>query len=145
QINQVMYLRNHQEGSAIKRVRPGGENANSSIGFQPISGLPSRRCRCHGKIDLCAFASTNPVALELFDSLGPIEGVELNEQPLGIRSDAQHPLSHGPSNNRKTPNLAFSVNNFLVRQYCAQFRTPVDRDIREISESNAVRISSVIG
>src|SRR3954451_19473224 len=140
-----MFRRDHQEGAAIKRVRPGGENANSSIGFQPIPGLPRRRCRSHGKLDLCTFTSTNPVALELLDSLRPIERVELSEQPLGIRSDAQHPLSHRPSNNRKTPNLAFSVNNFLVRQYCAQFRTPVDSDIRDISESNAVRISSAIG
>src|SRR5436190_3271204 len=140
-----MFRRENQERTSIKRVRPGSENANSSIGFPPISGLPRQGCRCHGKIDLCAFTSTNPVALELFDSLRPIEGVELSEQPLGICSDAQHPLSHRPSNNRKTADLAFSVNNFLVRQYCAQFRTPVDGDVRDISESNTVRISSAIG
>src|SRR5436309_298719 len=104
-----MFRREHQERAAIKRVRSGSENANSSIGFLPISGLPRQGCRGHGKIDLCAFTSTNPVALELFDSLRPIEGIELSEQPLGIRSDAQHPLSHRPPNNGETPNLAFSV------------------------------------
>src|SRR5262249_35286659 len=122
----------HQESTAIKRIGPRGENTDPLIHVLDL------------EIDLRAFASANPIALEQFDSFGPIQTLEFVEQSLRVCSDAQHPLSHWSSNNRETANLAFSVHNFFVCQDCPQFRTPVHWDISDISKTNAVRISSSI-
>ena len=97
------------------------------------------------EIDFRAFAPANPIALKQFDSLGPIQFFEIVEQSLSIGSDAQHPLPHWPSNHRESTNFALSIHDFFVGQNCAELSTPVDRDIRNIGESNALRITSAIG
>src|SRR5207247_3785832 len=97
------------------------------------------------EIGLRALASANPVALEQFNSLGPIQFVEPIEQSLRKSSDTQHPLPHRSSHNRKAANLAFSVYNLLVRQDRAQLRTPVHRHICNIRQPDTVRVSSAIG
>src|SRR6516164_7059680 len=128
-----MFRREQQECAAVNGVGSGSENANLLIQILNL------------EIDLRACASANPIALEQFDSFRPIKAPEFIEQSLRIRSDAQHPLPHRSSNNRKAANLAFSIYNFLVCQDCAQIRTPVDRDISDVSEANTVRIGSAIG
>src|SRR5438094_1284805 len=130
-----MFRREHQECTAVSRVGSRSENAN----FGPAITDPG-----YSKIDLRAFASANPIALQQFDSFRPIKALEFIEQSLRISSDAQHPLPHWSSNNRKAANLAFSIYNLLIRQDCAQLRTPVHRDVSDISEANAVRIGSAI-
>src|ERR1041385_9047940 len=127
-----MFWRQDQESTAVKRIGPRRENTNLLIQILDL------------EIDLCAFASANPIALEQFNRLGPIKAVELIEQSLRISSDAQHPLPHRSSNNRKTANLAFSIYDLLVRQDCAQIRTPIDRNISNVSEANSVWIGSPI-
>src|SRR5258708_4336944 len=128
-----MFRREHQECAAVKRVSSRSENANPLIYFLNL------------EIDLRALASANPIPLERFDSFRPIKALEFIEQSIRISSDTQHPLPHWSSNNRKAANLAFSIYNLLIRQDCAQLRTPVHRDVSNISESNAVRIGSAIG
>src|SRR5262245_38808818 len=137
-----MFRREHQERSAVKRVGSCRENANLVIAIAD-RGAGSFDSG-YRKIDFRAFASTNPIALKQFDSFWPIKIVQFVEQPLGISSDRQHPLPHRPSNNREAANLAFPIYNLFVGQNGAQFRTPVNRDISNVSESNAVRISSAI-
>src|SRR4029077_11230912 len=128
-----MFRREHQECTAVNRVGSRSENANLLIYILNL------------EIDLRPLASANPVAMEPFDSLGSIQFVQSLEQSLRKSSDTQHPLPHRSSHNRKTANLAFSVYNLLVRQDRAQLRTPVHRDVSNISEANAVRIGSAIG
>ncbi|KAG0505628.1 MAG: hypothetical protein Udaeo_10130 [Candidatus Udaeobacter sp.] len=128
-----MFRCDYQECAPVKRVGTRCENANLLIYILNL------------KIDLRAFASPNPIALERFDSSRPIKALEFIEQSLRISSDAQHPLPHWSSNNRKAANLAFSIYNLLIRQDCAQLRTPVHWDVSDVSESNAVRIGPTIG
>src|SRR5512133_2956961 len=130
-----MFRREHQECAAVNRVGSRSENANFGAGITAPG---------YSKIDLRALASANPVALEQFDSFGPIQFVESLEQSLRKSSDTQHPLPHRSSHNRKAANLAFSIYNLFIRQDCAQLRTPVDRDISDVSEANTVRIGSAI-
>src|SRR5262249_16222205 len=122
QINQRMLRREHQEGTAVKRVGSRCENADSLVAFVDL------------EIDFRAFTSTNPVALDQFDSCRPIQALEFIEQSLRICGDAQHPLPHRSSYDRKPTNLAFSIYNLLVGQNRAQFRTPVHRNISDVSE-----------
>src|SRR5262249_50128405 len=96
------------------------------------------------EIDLRAFASSNPIALEQFDSFRPIQRIKVIEQPLRVSGNAEHPLAHWPSDDRETADFAFSVNNFLIGQHRAQLRTPVNRNLSDIGQPNAVRISSSI-
>src|SRR5215472_11978961 len=127
-----MFRREHQKCTAVKRVRSGSENANLLIHVPNF------------EIDLRAFASADPVALEQFDSFGPIKSREFVEQSLRIRSNTQHPLPHRSSYDREAANFAFSIHNLLVRQDCAQLRTPVHWDISDVSEANIIRIGSAI-
>src|SRR6266508_5186616 len=128
-----MFRREDQECTAVNRVGSRSENANLLIYILNL------------EINLRALASTNPVALEQFDALGPIQFVESLKQSLCKSGDTQHPLPHRSSHNRKTANLAFSVYNFLVRQDRAQLRTPVHRDICDIRQPDTIRIGSAIG
>src|SRR6478672_10720993 len=128
-----MFRREHQECTAVNRVGSRSENANLLIYILNL------------KIDLRALASANPIALERLDSFRPIQFVESLEQSLRKSSDTQHPLPHRSSHNRKAANLAFSVYNLLVGQNCAEFRTPVHRDISDVSEAYAVRVAATVG
>src|SRR3954452_24563063 len=122
-----MFRRQHQECTAIKRVGSRSENANLLIYILDL------------KFDLCSFASANPVSLQQFDALRPIQFFESLKQSLDKRSDTQHPLPHWSAHNRKPANLAFSIYNFFVGQNCAEFGAPVDRNISDVSETNTVR------
>src|SRR6266581_2932307 len=116
-----MFRREYQECTAVNRVGSRSENANLLIYILNL------------EIDLRALASANPVALEQFDSSGPIELFEFIKKSLRICSDTQHPLPHGSPDNRKPPDLALSIYNFFVGQNCAEFGTPVHRDISDVS------------
>src|SRR5207244_9729363 len=45
-----------------------------------------------GERDFGAHAAADPVALHELDRLGPVEQVEITEQTVRVRGDAQHPL-----------------------------------------------------
>src|SRR5436190_24398123 len=127
-----MFGRENKECPTVERVGTRSKNANLFIAFVDF------------EIDLRAFAAADPIALKQFDSFGPIKFVEPIKQSLRIRRDAQHPLTHRPSNNRESANFTFSVHDFLVGQNRAQLWTPVDRDFSNIREPNTVRISAPI-
>src|ERR671918_2892899 len=95
----------HHVSGPIKRVRAGGEDANFVTGVTDPG---------YSKIDLRAFAFPNPILLEQFDRFRPSKPIELVDQSLRICGDAQHPLPHRSSNDRKAADLAFPVDNFFV-------------------------------
>ena len=133
EIDKRMFRREHHERRAVKRVGTRRENADFSGRIVDL------------EIDLCAFASADPVALEQFDSFRPIESVQFVEQSLRIRGDAQHPLPHRPPDDREAADLAFAIDNFFIGQNGAELRTPVHRNVSDISEPNAIRIIAAIG
>src|ERR1700730_5119899 len=127
-----MLRREHQERPAVKRVRASGEYADLLFVIVDL------------EIDFRAFAFSDPISLEQFDSFRPIESFELVDQALGVSGNAQHPLPHWPANDRKSAHFAFSIDNFFVGQDCAEFRAPIDWNFRYVSEPHAVRIFSAI-
>ena len=102
----------HQISTAIKRVGAGGENPDL---VAAVAGLGAGVTDSgYSEIDFRAFAAPNPIALEQFDALGPIESVQFLQQSLRVGGDAQHPLSHRPPNDGKTADLAFSIDDFFI-------------------------------
>src|SRR4029078_11589738 len=101
-----MFRGEHQECTAIKRIGSRTENADMLIRILNL------------KVDLRTLASSDPVALEQFDSFRPIQLVESVKQPLGKGRDTQHPLSHRSPHSRKAANFALAIYNFFVGQNC---------------------------
>ena len=125
-----MFRRQHHVGGAVKRVRSRGEYPDFFV--------------VDLEIDFRAFASADPVSLEQFDSLRPIEAFKFINQSLRVSGNAQHPLPHRPSDDGKSTDLAFAINHFFVRQNGAKLRTPVHQHIGNVSEANFIRILAAI-
>ena len=127
-VDQRMLWREHQECPAIKRVRSRREYADLLFVLVDL------------EIDLGAFTPADPIALEQFNSLRPIEAFQFIDQSLCVSGDTQHPLPHRSPDDRKAAHFAFSVDHFFVRQDGAELRTPVHRNISNVSEPNFVQI-----
>ena len=120
--------REHHVGGAEERVGPGGEHVDLDV----VVLLDRER-------DLGADAAPDPVALHELDRLGPVEQVEVGEQPLGVRGDAQHPLLQRALEHGMVAALAAAVGgDLLVGEHGAERRAPVDRRLVEVRE--AVRV-----
>ena len=119
-IDKRMLWREHHVGRAVKRIGTSRENADFLFAV------------VDPEIDLCAFTAPDPIALKELDSFRPIERVQFVKQTLRKFRDTQHPLPHRPPHNREPTNLAFPVDNFLIRQNRAELRAPVDRDIGHV-------------
>ena len=80
-IDQWMLRREHHVGRAVKRVRSRGEDADlvAAIGDRGAGVIDSG----YSKINLRAFAATDPVALQQLDRLRPIEAIKLADQTIG--------------------------------------------------------------
>src|SRR5205823_3935497 len=119
-----MLRRQYEECSSVKRVGTCGKNPDFLVAFVDL------------EIDLRAFAFPDPVSLEQLDSFGPIESVQLFEQALCISGNPQHPLTHRPPDDRKSANLAFPIDDFLISQNSAKLRAPVHRHVSHVREAN---------
>ena len=81
----------HEEGRSEEGVGAGREDGIVDVQFLAPEG------------DLGALAAADPVALHRLDVLGPVDPVEVAEQPLGVVGDPQQPLleladlDHGPA------------------------------------------------
>src|SRR5207244_12804379 len=69
-----------------------------------------------------------------------VDTFEFVVKPIGEGSDAQHPLPHWSPNDRKTADLALAINHFFIRKDGAEIGTPVHWNLRDVSQSNAIRI-----
>ena len=77
----------------------------------------------------------DPVALHELDRLGPVEHVEIGEQPVGVRGDPQHPLLERPAVDREVAAVAPAVGGDLfVGEHGAQTRAPVHRRLGDVGE-----------
>jgi hypothetical protein len=75
------------------------------------------------KCTIAPVAATDPVALHRLDRLGPVEQVEVVDQPVGVGGDAHHPLAHVALEHREVAAVAAPVGgDLLVGQHGAQAR-----------------------
>ena len=120
-------------GRAEERVRSRG--VDGDLGSAP---------REH-EVDERTLRPADPVFLQEFDRLGPVEGGQPIEQSIGEGGDPQYPLAHGSPLDRKSADLAFPIDDLFVRQHGAELRAPVDRHLRDIREAHAVGIIAAVG
>ena len=67
------------------------------------------------------FAPSNPLITHRLDRFGPIDLVQIVQQPIRVRGDPQHPLSQRPAFAREVLTaLGFAVDDFLVGQHRSQ-------------------------
>ena len=92
------------------------------------------------KPDLGAEAFPDPLALLLFGLFRPFDRVQIFQQTLGIVRDPEHPLAHRLAMARMPASLGTAVVDFLVGQYRAQFGTPPDGNLVEISQTLGVDV-----
>ena len=120
-VQQRVLRRQHHVGGAEQRVRPGGEDLDVTRGRAepgPRTGRPA-----------------DPVALHQRHRLGPVDGVQVVDQPVRVRRDAQHPLGQRPPVDREVAPLAPPLRgDLLVRQHGAQARAPVDDRVRPVRQ-----------
>ena len=111
-------------------------------GFIPTSPttLTSLTLTSHSEVNQGSRGLADPVALHLLDALGPVELVEVLEQPLGVLGDLQHPLAHRTPDDGMVAALRAAVNDLLVRKHRAERGAPVDRNLRNVRESLLVEL-----
>ena len=90
----------------------------------------------NGEVDRRAGAAADPVALHDLDRFGPVEQVEIGQQPLGVRGDAELPLLEWPLEDGKVAAVASALRRDLfIGQHGSETRTPVDGRFLEICEA----------
>ena len=121
--NEFAFGCQYHEGDAKDGVDAGGEDGD----FACLAG--------HFKCNLGAFRAANPVALRLFDGIGPVHFVQTLQQTLGVGRRAQTPLLHLFLNHGVASTLANAVNDLIVGKHCAQLGAPVDHRFAQIGDA----------
>ncbi len=134
---------------AEERIAAGGINGNDIL-HRPGCGAARGPVRSSGdgrtafghnfKVHQRARGLADPVALHLLDALGPVERVEILQEPLGVFGDLQHPLAHRPADDGMVAALRFAVDDLLVREHRAERGAPVDRHFRDVGEPLLVKL-----
>src|SRR3954467_14503745 len=117
---------------AIDRVLPSAKYGNDLVGIRDF------------EMDFGSDTSSNPISLKSLDRFGPIQAFEFISKPICESCDAQHPLSHRSTDDRKTAYFASSINHFFIGEHRPQFLTPIHWDFRHVSESNNIGVRSGI-
>ena len=86
----------------------------------------------YGKLHLCTFAATDPVALGLFEALCPVQTVQSFKQSCGISTHAQAPLPHNALLHGITAANTQSFADFIIGKDGSQRRAPVHFCIAQI-------------
>ena len=82
-----------------------------------------------------ALALADPVALHLFQGIGPFEGLEALEQALGVGAHAQLPLLHLLLLHGEAAAHGVAFLDFVVGQHGTQLRAPVDRGLAQVGDA----------
>ena len=124
-VDQRMLGREHHERRPEQRVGTGGEHRDR----------PGRRV----EVDGGTVAAPDPVALHRLDRVGPVEQVEVVDQPVGVGGDAHHPLAHVALEHREVAAVAATVGgDLLVGDDRAEARAPVDGRVADVGEAMVV-------
>ena len=92
-----------------------------------------------------SLATADPVSLEKFDALRPIESIESIQKALCKGCDAEHPLAERTALDRESPDFALAVDDFLVGQHGAELWAPVHRHFGDIGQAHGVGIIAGVG
>jgi len=98
-----MFGGEHEVRGTKERVGPGGE----ALDLATVAGLDRE---ANGG----ARAAPDPVALHDLDRLGPLEEVEVPQEPVGILGDPQLPLLEGPLEYRVVAPFAATLGGDLL-------------------------------
>ena len=112
----------HQVGHAPQRVRPRGERRD------PVPPT------LHLEPDLHTLTAADPPSLGVSRDLGPVDPLQVVEQPLGVRGDAGKPLEHGALLHLGPAALARAPGRLLVRQDRPAVRAPVHRRLLPVHQ-----------
>ncbi len=116
--------RHHEEGRAEQRVGAGGEDGVVDAELLAAEG------------HLGALAAPDPVALHRLDVLGPVDRVEVAQQPLGVVGDAQEPLLELADLDERAAALAVAVGvDLLVGEHGLVFGAPLDGRLLAVGEA----------
>ena len=100
-----MLGRHHEEGRAEQRVGAGREDRVVDAELAAA------------EVDLGAVAAADPVALHRLDVLGPVDRVEVVEQPVGVVGDLEEPLLELAQLDLGAAALAVAVDHLLVGEH----------------------------
>jgi hypothetical protein len=111
----------HHVGGAEQGVLAGGEDGD---------GLT-----VDGEVDAGALGAADPVALLQLDGLGPVQLLQVVQQPVGVGGDAHVPLAQLGLEDREVAALGAAFGgDLLVGQHGAQTRAPVDRRVGGVGQ-----------
>ncbi len=121
--------RDHHEGRAVQRVRPGGEDRDDGA----VLDL---------EVDVGALGAADPVALHGEHALGPVPGelVHVVQQGVRVLGDAEVPLVQGPLGDLGAATLAAAVHDLLVGEHRLVLGAPVDRGVLPVRQALAVQL-----
>ena len=69
------------------------------------------------KVHLAAFGTAYPIALHIFERIGPIDGLQALQEPFCIRRNAEEPLFHRFLYDGVAAALRYAVFHFVVGEY----------------------------
>ena len=109
---------------------------------RPEQGVRARRVHLEGaggghlELDDRSFGAPDPVALHDAHLLGPVDGVEVVDEPVGVRGDAHHPLAQAPFEDGEVPPLGAPLGgHFLVGQDGSQAGAPIDGGLADVRQA----------
>ena len=121
--NQLVLGREHEERRPEERVRPCGEDGDV---LAPL---------LDPEVDLGALGAADPVPLARLDRIGPVDGVEVVEQRVGVVGDPEEPLLHHARLDERAAALAGAVaEHLLVREHGLVVRAPLHRRALAVGE-----------
>ncbi len=120
--------RHHEERRPEQRVGTGGED-----------GVVDRKLLA-AEHHLGALGAPDPVALHRLDVLGPVDPIEVPEQPLGVVGNAQEPLLELAHLDLGATALAAAVEHLLVGEHRLISRAPLDRGLLAVGKSRAQQL-----
>ena len=98
------------------------------------------------------FALADPLALHRLDRVGPLDRVEVAQQPLGVARDAQQPLTQRAALDGVVADIALAIDDFFVGQHSPHRRAPVHHCLALVREPlrvlifpDRVRVSHAVG
>ena len=121
--NALMLYRTCHKSHSVQRIRTRGEN------FERLLASLNR------KYNLCPFASSNPVSLQLLHALRPFQFFKSLQQFIRIISNFQEPLLQKLNRRIAVASPALPRSNFFISKYCLARRTPVNRRLLAISNA----------
>ncbi len=128
-LHEGMLGRQHHEGGAEQSVGARGEDAD-----------PPVRAADDLEVDIGAFRATDPIALQSFGRFGPVDPLQIVQQPLGVLGDPEKPLIQVTLRHLGGATLAAPVYDLFIRQHGLAGRAPVDRSRASLGQPGLIKL-----